>query len=249
MGDHARALLGAPPATRDVRIMVTMPNEAQEDYGLVRDLLEAGMDCMRINTAHDDESAWDRMLRHLDRAREETGRPCCVLMDLAGPKPRTGPIEPGPRVARWKPRRDAYGHVVAPAHIWLTSRDRPEPAPESAAACLFVDDAWLTNVDIGDTIEFKDSRDSKRTMRVVACIGAAALAESTQTAYVVPGTTLRLTQKVSAGTSRDTLVGDLPAIPQSIVLAQGDVLVLSRRACPVLQPWWDRVARSSHLRL
>lgn len=33
--------------------MVTMPPEVGRDYALVRDLLKRGMDCMRINSAHD----------------------------------------------------------------------------------------------------------------------------------------------------------------------------------------------------
>lgn len=226
---HARALLGAPPAARDVRIMVTMPSEAADDYGLVRNLLNAGMDCMRINTAHDDARAWDRMLSHLERAKQETGRSCCVLMDLAGPKPRTGAIEPGPRVVRWKPRRDASGHVIEPARIWLTARGHPQVAPPSAAASLFVDDAWLASLGIGDTVKLKDARGSKRTLTIVARTDAAVWAESKQTAYVVPNTTLRLARNRSdLRTDRRTVVGDLPVVPQSIVLAPGDVLVLSR---------------------
>jgi pyruvate kinase len=228
---HARALLGPPPPARDVRIMVTMPSEAADDYGLVRKFLEAGMDCMRINTAHDNAPAWDRMLGHLARARQETDRQCCVLMDLAGPKPRTGPIEPGPRVVKWKPRRDAYGHVIDPARIWLTSRERPQAAPESAAACLFIDDAWLAHLEIGDKVKLRDSRGSKRTLRIVARTDAAAWAESKGTTYVAPSTELRLIRRGSGQARRDvrTLVGDLPAIPQSIVLRPGDMLILSRR--------------------
>lgn len=90
---HTSALLGPPPAGRDVRIMVTMPSEAADDGDLVRDLLASGMDCMRVNAAHDDANAWDRMLRHLERARAATGRPCRIVIDLAGPKLRTGPIQ------------------------------------------------------------------------------------------------------------------------------------------------------------
>ncbi len=40
-------------------------------------------------------------------------------MDLAGPKLRTGPIEPGPTVLKVKPRRDAHGHVTKPAVVAL----------------------------------------------------------------------------------------------------------------------------------
>lgn len=50
---HTDALLGPPPAGRTVRIMVTMPAEAGDDYLPVRDLLAAGMDILRINCAHD----------------------------------------------------------------------------------------------------------------------------------------------------------------------------------------------------
>jgi pyruvate kinase len=35
-------------------------------------------------------------------------------MDPAGPKLRTGPLDPGPSVVRIRPRRDVYGRVTAP---------------------------------------------------------------------------------------------------------------------------------------
>ena len=110
---HAAALFGPPPTARPVRIMVTMPSEAAGDYALVRKLLQRGMDCMRINCAHDDEAAWMLMVEHLERARLEIGRPCAVQMDLGGPKIRTGEIEPGPAVLKVKPVRDRLGAVGA----------------------------------------------------------------------------------------------------------------------------------------
>src|SRR5215469_14954561 len=84
--EHTVALLGPKPAHRSVRIMVTMPSEAATDYNLVRDLVAEGMDCMRINCAHDEIGAWDRMVANLHKARKETGRDCRILMDLPGPK-------------------------------------------------------------------------------------------------------------------------------------------------------------------
>jgi len=124
---NTRALLGPAPPGRDIRIMVTMPGEAADDGSLVRDLLTSGMDCMRINTAHDDASAWDRMLRHLEEARSAVGRPCRVAIDLAGPKLRTGPIQPASPVIRWRPTRDIYGRVLHPARVWLTGRSEVIP--------------------------------------------------------------------------------------------------------------------------
>ncbi len=94
---NTEALLGPAPEHRAVRIMVTMSAEAADDYSLVRDLVSHGMNCMRINCAHDTPEIWGRMVNHLERARRELGVPCRILMDIAGPKLRTGPIEPGPR--------------------------------------------------------------------------------------------------------------------------------------------------------
>ena len=123
------ALLGPPPPERKVRIMVTVDTDAGTDYELVRDLVQNGMDCMRINCAHDNPGIWLGMIRNLRKAREETGRNCRILMDVAGPKLRTGPIEPGPAVIKCRPKRDVYGRVVAPARIWLTTEDHPERPP------------------------------------------------------------------------------------------------------------------------
>jgi pyruvate kinase len=223
---HADALFGPPPPGRTVRIMVTMPPEAARDYAVVRNLLRAGMDCMRINCAHDDRDAWDRMLRHLGRASEETRRSCRVLMDLAGPKLRTGPIEPGPSVVRWRPRRDVCGQILAPARIWITAREHPRPAPEPAGAVLTVAEPWLADLAVGETVSLIDARDAKRELTIRARIEGGAWADSMQTAYVVPGTTLVRGRRCQG--ERRTHVHDLPATPQSIALAAGDTLFITR---------------------
>lgn len=80
LGEHTVALLGSEPAARSVRIMVTMPGEAAEDPRLAHRLVEAGMECMRINCADDDVPAWERMIEHL-RTAERANSP---------PKPATG---------------------------------------------------------------------------------------------------------------------------------------------------------------
>ena len=84
---NAEQLLG-PARGGSVRIMVTMPSQAADDYALVRDLLAGGMDCMRINCAHDNPDTWRKMIGHLSKAKLELNRPCKVCMDLAGPNPR-----------------------------------------------------------------------------------------------------------------------------------------------------------------
>jgi pyruvate kinase len=97
---HTEALLGPAPLGRTVRIMVTMATEAATDYELVRELVQSDMNCMRINCAHDNPGLWLGMIQNLERAREETGRDCRILMDIPGPKLRTGPLAPGLAVGR-----------------------------------------------------------------------------------------------------------------------------------------------------
>jgi pyruvate kinase len=91
---RTNALLGPAPRGRPTRIMVTMPAEAASDAGLVRELLVAGMDCMRINCAHDAPGQWRAMVENLRVTEEQTGRQARVVVDLPGPKLRTGPLGP-----------------------------------------------------------------------------------------------------------------------------------------------------------
>jgi pyruvate kinase len=228
---HTDALFGPARTGRAVRIMVTMPLEAARDYTLVRDLVTAGMDCMRINCAHDDPDTWDRMLQHLRRASDDTGRVCRAVMDLAGPKLRTGAVEPGPRVVRWRPDRDVFGRVVAPARIWLTSRENPRVPPQPAAATLPVGGSWLAELIAGDRITLIDARDAERRLEVTAVHDGGAWAEASQTAYVMPGTPL-MRRRRGAGERRRTHVEDVPARTQSIQLSAGDALILTKNQAP-----------------
>ena len=84
------------------------------NYTLVRDLVAAGMDVLRVNCAHDDRPAWAAMVAHFQRAGQELQRPGRVLVDLGGPKLRTGAVEESARLVRWQPRRDTRGLIISP---------------------------------------------------------------------------------------------------------------------------------------
>ena len=133
LAEHANDLLGPIPKGRAGRIMVTMPSEAAQSYDLVKGLVDAGMDVMRLNCAHDGEREWECMITHMRRANQESGKHCKVLMDLGGPKLRTGSIQLGHRVVRWKVVKDARGTVVAPARIrlWSLNTRSSESAPSA----------------------------------------------------------------------------------------------------------------------
>ena len=192
---HTELLFGASPLPRNVRIMVTMPADAALDYELVRQLVSHGMDCMRINCAHDNADTWSRMIENLKRAKAETNKGCRVLMDLAGPKLRTGPIDPTPDIIKWHPHRDDSGRVLQPARIWLTCVENTQPAPPCSDACLQFPRAWLSSLEPGDTIRFFDARDASRYMTIVEAIEGNLWAESVQTSYVTTDTAFQISRK------------------------------------------------------
>jgi pyruvate kinase len=228
--EHAQSLLGPAPAHRSVRIMVTMPAEAADDYTLVHDLVKGGMDCMRINCAHDDRAAWSRMIAHLRRASEALGRPCQVAMDLAGPKLRTGPLRPGPAVVKIRPERDVFGRVTALARVWLTTDSEVRPPPSTANASLPVAVEWLNALKMGDHLDFEDARGAARTLRVIDVTADGVWTETGKTAYVVPG--MRLYCREIEADGGFATVGDLPPRVEPVILAPGDHLVVTRSLEP-----------------
>jgi pyruvate kinase len=227
---NTEAVLGPRPSGRGVAIMVTMPSEAADDYTLVDQLLKVGMDCVRINCAHDGPSEWARMLEHLRRAENRRGRSCKVIMDLAGPKVRTGPLEPGPAVVKFRPQRDPFGRVTAPARVWLYAEEDKRPSPTLADASLPVPRAWLGSLERGDVLRFVDARGASRALHVVAVDTDGCWVESRHTCYVEPGTTLRVEHRTKVGDrgSAEASVGLLPPGEGSLVLAIGDELTVTR---------------------
>lgn len=240
LAEHTETLLGTATHGRGVRIMVTMPSEAADDYTVVYDLLQRGMDCMRINCAHDDALAWARMIEHLRRAERSLGRSCRVVMDLAGPKLRTGPLPPGPAVVRIRPRRDVYGRVAAPARVWLTPISAPRSAPSQADACLPVPATWLARLRPGDRVKLTDAREAKRVWEAVDLTEGGCWLEATETAYIVPGTVLRRAGECGEAEDREAVVGDLPPTEIALTLRQGDQMILTKDLQPGRPATYDR---------
>jgi pyruvate kinase len=213
---------------------VTMPSEAASDYHLVRELVDAGMDCMRINCAHDNQETWGRMVENLKHAKAELNSDCRILMDLPGPKLRTGPIEPLPGIVKWRPRRNRYGRVIEPARIWLASKEDSYHCPPAAHACLAVPSKWLGKLRPGETIKFFDARGLSRSLDVKEIEENGCWAESAKTAYVACGTMFQTMRAENGGTSPEEVVriDDLPSEPQPVRLKIGDILILTSRADP-----------------
>jgi pyruvate kinase len=228
---HNRDLLGPAPTTRAVRIMVTLPSEAQNDYTLIHSLMQQGMDVVRINCAHDDSAVWDRMIRHIRRAEKTLGRKCRILMDLGGPKLRTGPIESGHSVIKVRPRRNSLGTLVHPARIWITPATEPVYPPTGADAVLPVAGRWISRLNRGDRIQFTDARGAKREMIAVDITDDGCWTEMNKTAYITPGISLKL-RKSKRTEKHEVTIGHFEGSAGYIELFSGDTLILTRQLRP-----------------
>jgi len=229
LAGNARRLLGPTRPGRAARIMVTMPAEAATDYGLVRELVEGGMDCARINCAHESPREWARMVAHIRRAERVVGRHCRIEMDLGGPKIRTGTIHPGPAVLKVRPKRDAIGRVTLPGSVWLA------PSGEAALAAdgtptVTVPKPWLLRRRLHETVELRDARHARRVLRIVQRVGTRCRAETGKTCYITSGT--RLVAAFPNGEEDETTVGPVPHLEQRIRLRIGDPIVVTARAEP-----------------
>jgi pyruvate kinase len=224
---HTDLLLGPAPRERGVRIMVTMPSEAADDYMLVHNLLQRGMNCMRINCAHGDTAEWLRTIEHLRRAEKALGKSCKIIMDLAGPKLRTGPLQPGPAVLKIRPERDVFGKVVAPARVWLTPENSPHPPPSTASASLPISATWLSELARGEELAFADARNAERTLKIIDVSERGCWATLLKSAYLVPGIKLRRRNHHRDIAQNHGVVGSLPSLDNAITLHQGDRLILN----------------------
>lgn len=232
LSNHAKALLGPPPAGRKTMVMVTLPSEAAEDDALVRNLFKSGMNIARINCAHDSPEVWKKMVRKVRFFSQLLETPCRISFDLAGPKLRTGPMRPGPSVLKIKPLKDSLGDVVAPACVWI-AEEGVKPSDEripDACVPVVASPKWTKKVEIGDVIKFKDARGRPREFHVVEKGSGAArdgiFAECRVGSYIASGCELAVSRHGSK--KRKVTVGQLPEVEQAIVLRSGDKLLLKR---------------------
>lgn len=223
---HTLNLLGPSHAKRPVRIMVTLPSEAACDFNVVRELVDAGMDIARINCAHDNAAAWHQMAANVRRAAKAAQRAVKILMDLGGPKIRTGEVAACPPVLKLKPGKDEFGRVFRAARLQLRPINHPENLTDVDAS-VGVWEVWLKRLKVGTSIDFSDARGAKRHLLVVETDDSGAIAESLQTAYLTPETIL------SIGGSGDkkkhsTLVCQIDSPPGALHLHCGDILRLTK---------------------
>ncbi|TVQ54657.1 MAG: pyruvate kinase [Rhodobacteraceae bacterium] len=139
------ALFGAArPCSPTTRVMVTLPSAAADDATFAAAVLDAGADCLRINTAHDEPEAWARMAAHVRAAAAAAGRRAPLMVDLAGPKLRIAGVS-----GREKTRLHPGDRFALVPEIAPNGRERPAlfsaslSHPEVLDALAVGDAVWI----------------------------------------------------------------------------------------------------------
>jgi Pyruvate kinase len=228
---HTDKIFGAPSKDRRVRIMVTQPSEAATDYHLVLGMVKNGMDCARINCAHDGPKVWKSIIENIRKAEQECSTKVAIAMDLAGPKIRTGVIAEGPKIKRIKSLKSAHGEkgmafikLVADDNIELKSNEIP------------VTKQWMESLRVGDDIKLKDVRGRSRKIKVVQTDDDYVLLLSPKSITLASGTTLKPSRKKL----KSATVGELPGMEQHVMLREGDFLLVGSHWDQAVLPLFDK---------
>lgn len=215
LNTNAKALLGKRSRNRRTRIMVTLPSEAAHNYELVHQLVASGMNCARINCAHDTAEEWASMIEHLERAKQALKRSCHLCMDLAGPKIRTGPVEAGPKAMKIKTRKNELGETLEPVRVWLS----PHLPEYPNTIHLPISEGDLNQLEAGMKLSFRDLRDRKRRLIVQEKTPKGCWALVKKTTYVSAGTPLYI-----KADQAPILIGELTSMALPLILRVGDQL-------------------------
>jgi len=227
---NTKLLFGYKSKKRRTRIMVTLPGSAGDDYLLVNHLMGLGMNSARINCAHDNPVTWGKMIYNIRKSSDTLSKSCKVMMDLGGPKLRSGSMQPGPKIVHIKPEKDVMGKVVNPAKIWIAPPDVPPP-DDTANAHIPVSEEWFKNIKRGDSIQLTDTRAKKIKIIINGKKGSGRWGYCFTSAYISSGTGLKLfkpdnTEKLAHQ------VGELLPLQQYISLKINDYLILHKDPMP-----------------
>ena len=220
---NAKSLLGYRSKGRRTRIMVTLPTEVAYDYQLAHDMIASGMNCARINCAHDSEKEWSLMIGHIKTASKKLKKKCKISMDLGGPKVRTCALAAGPKVKKFRPTKDVRGNIIKDCELWIG----PVPHPNADLSHLPVALTSLEKLKAGDRLYFRDTRNKKREFTITKITENGCIAQCGKTTFLETGMKLYTNADYS---STPIVIGELPRVEQFIRLHTGDFLRLHKDA-------------------
>ena len=111
---------GRPTPRRRARILATL-GPATDAPGVLRDLVRAGADSFRINLSHGSAEEHERRIEEVRAVSEAENRAVAVMMDLGGPKIRTGEMQPGVELERGRRVEIVDEEVVGDANRFCST--------------------------------------------------------------------------------------------------------------------------------
>lgn len=218
-------LLNEKPASREVRIMVTLPDEAAENYDLVHNMMLAGMDAARINCSHGNEIIWTHIIQNVKKAASQLNKKCAIMMDLSGPKLRTGKLSNRLQILKLSPKKNQFGQILQSAEIWLLPSGEKSENQTVSSSYIQMDISWLQKIQTNDTILFKDKRGKLRKLKIIAQTQESFQANCDSTAYIDTTTVFKIKGKKNHHTSPQGIFGQA----QPLLLKMGEILELHKK--------------------
>ncbi len=227
---HAMELFGPFHDHSKAHVMVTLGAESCWNYDLVNALLKKGMTCARINCAHDNSAVWQGIINNIRKAETETGRPCRILMDLAGHKIRTGAISLEPPIYHIKVKKDRAGKTVASGYLILTVDPKNSPTG-NALFRISISKELHKKLTPGMFLGFVDSQDKQRYLKVEKALSSTDwLVSCDKSAYLVSSCNLRLLTSEKKDIKKDIAIyplGKFDGKPLDIRLVKDELLLLT----------------------
>lgn len=144
---NSREVFGDPQPGRAGRILVTLGTDAALDPKVIAELVANGADAVRINCAHDNADLWSQMIAHVRAAEKDAGRRIPALMDIGGPKVRTGRVTTPPGQDR----------IYIGDELLLKTGDAADDQPSAFSTTCTLPQVFA-RLDIGQRISIDDGK-------------------------------------------------------------------------------------------
>ena len=215
---NAKALLGYRSKGRRTRIMVTLPSKAANDYKLVHDLIKNGMNCARINCAHDSKEEWQKMIEHIQKASKKQRKKCKISMDLGGPKIRTGVIAKDAKVIKIQHSIDAFGNDIKSIVVFFGENKIYKTEIPTIPLANFDPET----IKEGDLLYITDNHFKKRKIKVLQVMGTGFLGEIKKVTYFETGLPIKIEEH------NPFIIGELDKKKRPIFLKEKDIIIIKK---------------------